>query len=187
MVSLAIAYHSGFGHTRKVAEAVAEGAARQAGTVHIVAVDGITEADWQALDGADAILFGSPTYMGGVSAPFKAFIDATSRRWLQQRWKNKLAAGFTNSGHWGGDKFGTLMQIMVFALQHSMIWAGCSVMPETVEQDGRTLHLNRMGSFAGLMTLSGNDSPEVTPPEEDLETARRFGERIAEVARGFRK
>lgn len=186
MISIAIAYHSGYGHTRRVAEAVVAGVETEGATPHLINIAAMSEADWAALDAADAIVFGSPTYMGGVSAPFKTFMDSTSKRWLEQRWKDKIAAGFTNSGNWGGDKLGTLIQIMVYAMQHSMVWVGCDTVPALhTTAEGRSLELNRMGSFAGLMTLSGNESPDVTPPEDDLHTARLFGSRVAQVTRRF--
>ena len=63
---------------------------------------------------ADAIVFGAPTYMGGASAPMKAFIDATSKPWYARAWKNKLAGGFTNSGGYSGD-------IAALARRHSIL------------------------------------------------------------------
>jgi NAD(P)H dehydrogenase (quinone) len=189
MTRICIAYHSGFGHTAKVAASVAEGCRLVADTtVTVVNVEEIDQ-QWAHLDEADAIIFGCPTYMGGVSASFKKFIDAASGRWFQQQWKNKIAAGFTNSGSYSGDKQGTLQQLITNALQHSMIWVGCDVMPgQNKGTDGaKPTDLNRLGSFSGLMTQSNNDTPEVTPPSGDLETAKLFGKRVAETAARFAK
>jgi NAD(P)H dehydrogenase (quinone) len=116
VTTVAVVYHSGFGHTRVQAESVRDGAASVPGTeVRLISVE---ERDdhWDVLDGADAIIFGAPTYMAGPSAPFKAFADATSDRWAEQRWKNKLAAGFTNSAGLNGDKLATLQQFALFAM-----------------------------------------------------------------------
>src|SRR5258708_12610443 len=78
MVQIAIAYHSGYGHTKVVAEEVAEGAGLVAGTaVSTIAVDKIDDAGWNTLDKADAIIFGAPTYVGSPSGPFKVFPDPT--------------------------------------------------------------------------------------------------------------
>ena len=75
MVNIVVVYHSGYGHTAKQAQAIADGAAGIAGVrAQLVSVEHV-EQHWRSLDDADAIIFGSPTYMGSVSAPFKAFMD----------------------------------------------------------------------------------------------------------------
>ena len=56
---VSIAYHSGYGHTAVLAEAVRDGAAETGATVHLIKVDGITEAEWELLVASDAIVFGS--------------------------------------------------------------------------------------------------------------------------------
>ena len=73
----AVAYHSGFGHTATLAEAVAAGAREPARGSSVIAVDTMTDSDWDTLDAADGILFGSATYMGNVSAAFQAFAERT--------------------------------------------------------------------------------------------------------------
>ena len=76
---------------------------------------------WGTLDGADAIIMGAPTYMGSLSAPFKAFMDATSHlQYVEKRWAGKIAAGFTNGASRGGDKQNSLVQLMTFAAQHQI-------------------------------------------------------------------
>ena len=86
--------------------------------------DQITQGRWHddamlhKLNQSDAIIFGSPTYMGGVAAQFKAFIDAASVVWFTQGWKDKVAGGFTHSGSPIGDKQGTLLYLMTNAMQH---------------------------------------------------------------------
>lgn len=187
-ISIIVVYHSGFGHTKKVAEAVGQGAAGIAGTsVQVLSVDTFTEQNWTSLDEADAIIFGAPTYMGGVSAQFKTFVDAASARWMKQSWKNKIAAGFTNSGNLAGDNLSTLTQLVLNAMQHSMIWVGTGVMPPSGKglQGAGPEDLNRVGSFLGVATQSANDSPSVTPPAGDLETARLLGARVANITAQF--
>jgi NAD(P)H dehydrogenase (quinone) len=185
---VSVVYHSGYGHTAKVAEAVAAGAKVDGVTVNLLKADTLTDADWTTLDNSDAIIMGAPTYMGGVSAQFKTFIDATSKRWLTQAWKNKIAAGFTNSGSYSGDKLSSLQQLIILAMQHGMIWVGQN---EAAPQlgDGEVAPLdaiNRVGSYTGLMTQSNHkSSAEMAPPKGDLETARRFGKRVAEVTKRF--
>ncbi len=186
MVQVVVVYHSGFGHTAKVAHAVGEGVLQSAGaSAQVVSVNELDEAAWAVLDAADAIIFGAPTYMGSASAPFKAFMDASSARWFSGVWKNKISAGFTNSGHYSGDKLNTLTQLAIFAAQHGMIWVGNNEPPASTKAGMCEESINRLGCSLGLETQSHNDSPEVTPPSGDLETARLFGKRVADVAGQF--
>jgi multimeric flavodoxin WrbA len=184
MTRTAVAYHSAFGHTAAVARSVVEGLASVPG-VEAVAVDVTTlpPADaqrrltgaWEDLHRADAIVFGCPTYMGTVTAPFKAFMDATGAIWQTQAWRDKLAAGFTNAAGLSGDKLQTLQALSVFAAQHSMVWVSQGVM---MAPGG----INRMGSYLGLMAQSDNAPTNRTPPPEDHATARLFGARVGEAA-----
>ena len=139
----------------------------------------------EQLNDYDAIIFGSPTYMGSVSAPFKSFMDASAKLWFNQQWKNKVAAGFTNSHSMSGDKLNTLVQMSIFAMQHSMIWVGLGEMNQS--PDGKPAHfeaINRIGSFLGAMAQSENESPDITPPIGDLKTAELLGKRVAELKIG---
>src|ERR1041385_3592760 len=122
MSKVAIVYHSGFGHTGALAEAVAQGAESVPGVKASLIPVGDAEAREAELDAADAIVFGSPTYMGGVSADFAKFKDWTAKRWMTRAWQDKLAAGFTVSASWGGDKQNTLNQLLTLAAQHGMVW-----------------------------------------------------------------
>ncbi|MBL8566526.1 MAG: flavodoxin family protein [Hyphomicrobiaceae bacterium] len=186
MTAIAIVYHSGYGHTAVVAEHIAKGIAATPGvTAKLYKADELSTPDngpWAELTAADAIIFGAPTYMGSASAPMKAFMDASSKMWFTQTWKDKLAAGFTNSASWSGDKLSTLTQFAVFAAQHGMIWAGTGMMPGNNNSKGSTEDINRVGSFLGLMTQANADQPpELAPPESDRKTAELFGKRIAEA------
>jgi NAD(P)H dehydrogenase (quinone) len=178
--NIVVVYHSGYGHTAKVAHAVAEGA-----KANILKVDALTDSDWETLDKADAIIFGAPTYMGSLSAQFKTFMDASSKKWFEAKWQDKIAAGFTNSHSYSGDKLMSLQQLMIFSMQHGMIWVGQSEkgpQPKGTNVPAIT-DINRIGSFSGLMTQSNNESPEITPPQGDLETAKLFGKRVATATR----
>ncbi len=182
MAKIAIIYDSGYGHTAVVAEEVATGARGIAGTT----VDVIKATDAKdALDTLlpyDVLIFGTPTYMGGVSAAFKAFMDASGGAWMKQAWKDKFAAGFTNSGSLSGDKLLTLQHLAVFAAQHSMLWISQGLMPpSSKEHGGKPDDINRAGSYLGLMTQSDNAAPTETPSTGDKKTAQLFGARVAEV------
>lgn len=181
MNKIAIVYHSGYGHTRKQAEAVHAGAATHA-EAQLIAIDAngdLPAGGWEVLAAADAIVFGSPTYMGGASWQFKKFADASSKPWSTQVWKDKIAAGFTNSATINGDKHSTLHYFMTLAMQHSMLWVGTGMMPSNSKAATRN-DVNYLGSSAGAMSQSPSDaSPEEGPLPGDLETARLFGERVA--------
>jgi NAD(P)H dehydrogenase (quinone) len=181
MIRVTVVYHSGFGHTGKQAQAVASGAESVPGTsIQLMAVD---QVDWEELNQADAIIFGCPTYMGSGSAPFKAFIDASSKVWMQRKWNNKFAAGFTNSASQSGDKLSTLTQLAVFAAQHGMIWVSLGLLPGNNNSKGSVEDLNRLGSFLGAMAQSNADQgADLVPPETDLRTAKFLGERVALAA-----
>ncbi|MBK9019212.1 MAG: flavodoxin family protein [Sulfuritalea sp.] len=181
-----VVYHSGYGHTRKQAEAVQQGAASVSGAsaelVEINAEGQLADDGWEKLEKADAIVFGSPTYMGGPSWQFKRFADASSKPWFGSKWKNKVAAGFTNSASMNGDKLSTLHYMITLAMQQGMVWVGTGMMPANSKAATRN-DVNWLGSFAGAMAQSPSDSsPEEGPPPGDLETARLFGARVAETA-----
>lgn len=180
MVTVAVVYHSGYGHTKALAESVAKGVASVPGTkADLINVDDV-ESKWDDLAKADGIIFGAPTYMGSLSGPFKSFMDASSKVWFGQGWKNKVAAGFTNSASQSGDKLNSLLQLTVFAAQHSMIWVGSGMMPGNNASTASIEDVNRLGSFLGLMAQSNSDQgPDVAPPAQDHKTANLFGERVA--------
>ena len=183
--TIAVVYHSGYGHTKVLAEAVIEGVQATGSSAKLIAVDDVDN-HWQDLSTAKAIIFGSPTYMGSVSADFKGFMDKSSKVWAEQGWKDKIAAGFTNSGSQSGDKLNTLIQMSVFAAQHSMIWVGLGLMPGNNSSTGSPDDLNRIGSYLGAMAQSNTDQgADVAPPNSDKETAKALGRRVAETAARF--
>ncbi|RTL48226.1 MAG: flavodoxin family protein [Rhodocyclaceae bacterium] len=187
MTKVVIAYHSGYGHTLTQAQAVLEGAKSVPGVeARLVSVAEITDADWADLDAADAIVFGAPTYMGSVSAPFKTFMDASSKPWFTQNWKDKVAAGFTTSASQSGDKLGSLIQLMVFANQHGMIWTSLGLMPGNNSSTGSVDDLNRLGSFSGAMAQANADQGGDAMRDSDLKTAAHLGQRVATLAAKLR-
>ena len=182
MTNVAIVFHSGFGHTRAVAEAVAKGAELVAGVKATLIPVGDAEARETELDAADAIIFGSPTYMGGVSADFAKFKDWTSKRWMTRAWQNKLAAGFTVSASWGGDKQNTLFQLFTLAQQHGMVWVGLGLAPGNNHSKGSTDDLNRTGASIGLMAQAHADQGVEGIGQSEFRTAELLGKRVAEAA-----
>ncbi|WP_201625691.1 flavodoxin family protein [Psychrobacter immobilis] len=175
-VSMAVIYHSNYGHTRRVAEAIVMGARQQLPEARAKAVD-VHDVDWEFLDQADLLVFGSAVYMGSVTAGFKTFMDETSKRWYHRKWEGKWAAGFANSGGLSGDKLAVLQQICLYTMQHGMNWIGLPLMPT-----GHEAHdLNRLSSFLGLMTQSLDGPPEETPGKGDIDTAIWFGDHLAKT------
>ena len=172
MAQTAVVYFSGYGHTQRVAEYVAQGAG--APLIEIDADGNLTDAQWETLDAADAIIMGSPTYMGMAAWQFKKFADLSSKRWFAGKWQGKVAGGFTISGHLSGDKLSTIQYFITLAMQHGMVWVG------QAEMGGGTI--NRLGSNSGLMAQVGNTESAAAIPDGDLETAKKYGARVAEIA-----
>jgi len=176
---VSIVYHSGSGHTAEMARAVAKGVS-SAGEVS-VAQHRILDEDFKGsrwlneevlkqLDESDAIIFGSPTYMGSVSAQLKAFLDATSSRCPQRKWVDKVAAAFTVSAHPSGDKLNMLVTCSIFAMQHGMIWVGVA--------EGSNL-----GIFFGAAGRAIDEPPSEMPSAEDKLTGEMLGRRVARLTR----
>ncbi len=184
-ITVAIVYHSGYGHTERQAQAVAQGATSVPGTIVRLLATAEAQMDLLALDAADAIIFGTPTYMGGPSAAFKAFMEASSKVWADSlRWRDKLAAGFTSSQCMNGDKLNTLMSLAIFAAQHGMQWVGLDLYGGWNSRTGGPEDLNRLGSWLGAMAQCDADlSAEQAPPQSDLRTAEHLGRRVALLAR----
>ena len=179
MAHTVVVYHSGYGHTQRLAQAVAQGA--QAELLMIDADGHLAESGWEQLAQAGAIILGAPTYMGGPSWQFKKFADASSRPWFARAWKDKLFAGFTNSASTNGDKQITLDYLFHLAMQHGGVWVGNGLMPANSKNATRN-DVNWIGSFSGAMAQSPADASAAEMAPGDLETCRRFGERVAAVA-----
>ena len=178
MSNIVIVFHSGYGHTAKIAHAVAEGSG---GTLLAIDAEGnLPDGGWEQLAAAKAIVFGSPTYMGSVSWQFKKFADASSKVWGGQGWKNKLAAGFTNSATMNGDKLSTLHYMITLSQQHSMLWVSTGLMASNSKAAKRD-DINYVGSSSGLMTTTPSDASADEMVPGDIATAKAFGARVVEA------
>lgn len=174
---VAITYFSGSGAITRTARLIAEAARGEGAAADLVDVTQMTPETWDILHAADAIAFGTPTYMGGPAAGFKAFMDDTGDTiWLDRMWADKLAAGFTAGVNTGGDKLSTLQALSVFAMQHGMVWIGQEVIGAPVFRENEGLNLS--GTFLGL-AVNANTSGLTEGCEA---SARIFGERIARAA-----
>jgi NAD(P)H dehydrogenase (quinone) len=186
-------YHSQYGHTKRLAEAVHKGAAELPGVqATLLSVEEAT-ARLDELDAADAIIFGAPTYMGSMSAGMKQFLEVAAKKWFTLAWKDKVAGAFTNSSSFSGDKLNTLIGLVINAMQHGMIYVGTGLMPSANEPEGMkslagpsSNAINRVGSFTGPMSASFQVPPDQAPGTGDLETARLYGARVAGVAKKLR-
>jgi NAD(P)H dehydrogenase (quinone) len=192
MATIAVIYHSLYGHTKLQAEAVLRGAQGVPGATAQLYTAEEAAARLDDLDSADAIVFGCPTYMGSMSAGMKTFIEAAAKKWFTLAWKNKIAGAFTNSSSFSGDKLNTLLGLVINAMQHGMIYVGLGMnpapnKPEEMTQitgPGPDAH-NRVGSFTGPMSASFHVAPPDAPGRGDLETAEAYGRRIAEITLQF--
>lgn len=181
--AIAVVYHSGQGHTEVLARAVVRGIEAEGARAALFTAEAAIER-MEELAQFDGIVFGSPTYMGSVSARLKAFMEES--RLVRGRWRDKLAAGFTNSASQSGDKLNTLVQMSVFAAQHGMLWVSLGLRAGNNSSQGSVADLNRLGSFLGAMAQSNSDQDaDAAPPQSDRDTAFQLGIRIAGIARQF--
>ena len=178
MTKIVVVYHSGYGHTKRVAETVAAGA--NAELIAIDAEGNLPEAAWDTLNAADAIVFGAPTYMGSPSWQFKKFADASSKAWFTQALKDKVFGGFTNSASFNGDKQVSLIYLNTLASQHGGIWVSLGLPPSNAKAATRN-DINNLGGSVGLLVQSPSDASVEEIPQGDLDTAKLYGQRIADI------
>jgi len=183
MSNIAVVFHSGYGHTLRVAQAVAEGAGAE--LVTIDADGNLPEAGWTTLNEADAIIFGTPTYMGGPSWQFKKFADATSKAWFTGAWKDKVFGGFTNSASFSGDKQVTLIYLQTLASQLGGIWISLGLLPSNSKAATRN-DVNNLGGSVGVLVQSPSDASAAEMSLGDLQTAKLYGERVAKLTARFK-
>ena len=192
MSQISIIYHSTYGHTKLQAEAVFRGAQAVPGISARLYTTDEAATQMDALDASDAIIFGCPTYMGSMSAGMKVFLETAAKKWFTLAWKNKIAGAFTNSSSFSGDKLNTLVGLVINAMQHGMIFVGLGMMPASNRPDdmyhnagpGPDAH-NRAGSYIGPMAASFQVNPPDAPCKGDLETAEKYGRRVAEITLQF--
>ena len=181
MQNIAIIFHSAHGHTAHIAQQVCEGAQSVPGIqAELLRAEDLA-LNPNALLRYDGLILGSPTYLGGVSGPFKTFMDATGGLWKTQQLKSRLAAGFTVSSLPAGDKQSTLLSMFVFAMQHGMVWVGNPILPEQHAGVPYDEAANRLGSWSGLMAQAGHGSPADAFAPGDVKTARMFGRHFAQT------
>ncbi|MUZ74159.1 NADPH-dependent FMN reductase [Agrobacterium vitis] len=179
MTKVAVVFHSGYGHTKRVADYVAKGASAE--LIEIDSEGNVSEAGWDSLSAADAIIFGSPTYMGNVSWQFKKFAEASSKIWFTRGWHDKVFGGFVNSASLNGDKAVALISLQTLASQHGGIWVSLGLLPSNSKAAQRT-DINNLGGSVGLLVQSPSDASVDEIPQGDLDTALAYGKRVADIA-----
>src|SRR5437667_7122323 len=128
------------------------------------------DAEW-----ADAIVFGSPTRFGAVSAELKAYIDGLGGLWSQGKLNGKVGSAFGSSSTPHGGNESTLI-----SLYNPMAHLGLIVVPLGYADPA----MFKAGTPYGASSVSGQNN--TLPTEDDLEVARFQGRRVAQVARALR-
>lgn len=179
-LKIAIPYFSASGHTQKIAITLSNYLRNlPLCDVALIDVTLVNKSDWQFLHQSDVIIFGSPTFMGSVAAEFKKFMDESANFWLDQSWKDKIAAAFTVGSSQSGDKLNSLVQLSIFAAQHGMIWVGFDHVGSRHKKDGKKINHN--GCWLGLMVQSSSDKSKLIE-DHDLLSAELFAQRLADIA-----
>jgi NAD(P)H dehydrogenase (quinone) len=195
-INVLVAYYSTGGTTRRLAEAVAEGAEKVGGEVrlrraketappeavasrpdwlaNLAATDHIEPPTHDDLRWADAILVGSPTRYGNLASPITQFLETTGPLWFADELADKVAGGFASVGTTHGGHESTLL-----ALSHVFHhWGAIYVSPGYLGEAMRAV-----GNPYGVSALASIGRPG--PSEEELTAARAYGARVTEVARRF--
>lgn len=176
-MKIAFVYFSASDITEQLVMAASDAIQSEGGQCLLYAVRGenikdgrfVDHSIFESLSECRAIIFASPTYMGGVAAQFKAFVDASSELWCEQAWANKFAAGITCGGALNGDQSSTLQYMATYASQQGMIWVNLD------SAHGFNDHgINRLGCQWGVVAQTKDNIPHKT----DLATAAYLGERV---------
>ena len=203
-MKILIVYYSLYGHTQKLAQAVEEGARMVSGaevllrrveefdivvqkTANDPHISKLREEQKRIpvctvddLRAADAVIFGSPTRYGNMTAQMKQLIDSTASLWLKGEMEGKPAGVFTSTASTHGGQETTLITMMIPLLHLGMIIVGVPYSTEgMIHTEGRG------GTPYGPTTIAGARG-ELQPQEGDLVIARALGRRVAEVAMKLR-
>ena len=165
-----VAYYTQTGMTRKMAEAVAEGARERAGRVILAPIDSVTAED---LRSADAILLGSPTHWGNMATAMRGFIDSWTELGVSVR--DRIGGAFATGGGSAGGKEMVMTSMILAMMNHGMIVVG------PLFREGEFEY----GNFGAAATTGLASSPSIPPA--DLDAARALGRRAAETAGRLRR
>jgi NAD(P)H dehydrogenase (quinone) len=189
-----VLYYSSWGHIEQMAYAAAEGA-REAGAEAVVkrvpelVPSGVAEqahykidqpapiATVEELPEYDAIIFGTPTRFGNMTAQMKNFLDQTGGLWAQGKLVGKVGSVFTSSATQHGGQESTLITFHPVLLHHGMVVVGLPY--AFAGQMGVTEIMGN--SPYGASTIAGGDGSR-QPSEVELAGARYQGRHVAEIA-----
>lgn len=186
MKIISIVFDSKYGSNKQIAISISERLSmNQKLKINLIHVKDVNQ-HWKDLSESDGIIFGCPTFMGGVSAEFKKFMESSSIYFSSQKWKNKFATGYTCSSAASGDKLGTLLQMFLFAAQHGMHWVNLGLgNAGNVYLEDDSENLNRLGCWMGAMLqVKSNTIGGENVPLSDLKTAEYLANRLASVLLG---
>jgi len=194
-----VVFYSMFGHIYKMAEAVAEGARSVASAdVTVMQVPELVPDDVLEKSGAkaaraafasvpvsrvdqlaeyDAIIFGTPTRFGNMTAQMRNFLDQTGGLWAKGALAGKVGSVFASTGTQHGGQETTITSFHTTLLHHGMIIVG---VPYT-EPALTNMKEITGGTPYGATTLAGADGSR-HPSENELTIARTQGRHVAEIA-----
>jgi NAD(P)H dehydrogenase (quinone) len=189
-----VLYYSSYGHVEAMARAVAEGAASAGAEVTVKRVpelmpDEVAKAAFVKLDQEapfadpselgdyDAIILGSPTRFGNMTAQMRNFLDQTGPLWVKGALVGKLGSAFTSTASQHGGQEMTLTSIHTTMLHHGMIIVG---LPYSFAGNSNMDEISG-GTPYGASTIAGADGSR-QPSANELEGARYQGRHVAELA-----
>lgn len=193
-----VIFHSVYGHIWKMAEAIAEGAKEAGAAVKVLQVKEILSDDIIAKMGAteakkafahvpvatiddlsepDAVIFGTPTRFGNMSASMRAFLDATGGLWMKGTLIGKVGSVFTSTATQHGGQESTILSFHTTLLHQGMVIVG---LPYS-EQRQMTMNEISGGSPYGVTTIA-SPTGERMPSENELAMARFQGKHVAGIA-----
>lgn len=189
-----VLYYSAYGHIRTMAEAVAAGAREAGAEVTVKRVPetlppelqkqlGISEAKdvpvatVDELPGYDAVIFGTPTRFGNMTAQMRAFLDATGGLWAKGALVGKVGSVFTSSATQHGGQESTILSFHTTLLHHGMVLVG---LPYAFQGQMGVAEV-KGGSPYGASTIADGDGSR-QPSAVELEAARFQGKHVAQIA-----
>jgi len=197
-IKVNIVFHSLYGHIYQMAEAIAEGACQvehvQVGlyqvpetlSEEILARMGATEtkksfahvpqADMEHLAEAHAVIFGTPTRFGDMTAQMRTFLDRTGQLWASGALVGKVGSVFTSSNTQHGGQESTILSFYHTLLHQGMIIVG---LPYAFQGQSRMDEITGCSPY-GASTIAG-PAGNRTPSENELEGARYQGRHVAEI------
>lgn len=204
-MKILICFYSTYGHTFKMAEAIAEGAKQVSGAEVTIkripetlskdilekmhAIDAqkafahIEEVTVDDLKNADAIIFGTPTRFGNMTGQMKQFLDSTGQLWATGALIGKVGSVFTSSATQHGGQESTILSTHIVLLHHGMVLVG---LPYSFQGQMGISEITG-GSPYGAATIAGGKG-ERMPSKNELDGARFQGKHVAEItSKLFRK